>query len=227
MAEPTVLCNNGDLVNTTCLCWRKKMNGAEHAGWQWVTNTLLLCAQQQTIQVLLWRVSCQHYTININNREKARCPEGHHSQVHELKMSPISSRKGEQGNSMALNSFLHKTNFTLREIISNDSRVWTDCQQEWEQRDKHLSRATRGKRKRWKKKRASLPDYSPVTSSYIHIQLTEACSLTQQCTIYMYIYGSLSSTWASSLTTGQFEPSNMKLTVCRVVFLPLSSKWEH
>lgn len=37
---------------------RKKMNSAVYCIWHLVTNTLLLCAQQQTIQVLLWRVSC-------------------------------------------------------------------------------------------------------------------------------------------------------------------------
>lgn len=36
----------------------KKMNSGLYGIWQQVTNTLSLCAQQQTIQVLLWKVSC-------------------------------------------------------------------------------------------------------------------------------------------------------------------------
>lgn len=67
----------------------------------------------------------QHHTININKREKARCPQGDCSEVHELEMSPMSLGEGEQVYSKVLNSFLHKTNFTLREIISNDSGLWT------------------------------------------------------------------------------------------------------
>lgn len=67
----------------------------------------------------------QHHTININKREKVRCPQGDCSEVHELEMSPISLGKGEQVYSMVFTSFLHKTNFTLREITSNDSRLWT------------------------------------------------------------------------------------------------------
>lgn len=67
----------------------------------------------------------QHHTININKREKVRCPGGECSEVHELEMSLISLGEGEQVCSMLLTSFLHKTNFTLREIKSNDSRLWT------------------------------------------------------------------------------------------------------
>lgn len=192
------------------------MNGAEDAVWQWVTNTLLLCAQQQTIQV-----SCQqHYTININNREKARCPEGDHSQVHELKMSPISWRKGEQGNSMALNSFLHKTNFTLREIISTDSRVWTDCQQEWERRDKHLSREKGEKGKRWKNQLERWQSCTLVFH-FLIILLSQHHRLHSYKTdsSMLYVIKPCCFEWqlgepmvASALTTGQFEPSNMKLS---------------
>lgn len=67
----------------------------------------------------------QHHPININKREKGRCPQGDCSEVHELEMSPISLGKGEHIYSMVLTSFLHKTNFTLREITPNDSWLWT------------------------------------------------------------------------------------------------------
>lgn len=50
----------------------------------------------------------QHHTININKREKVRCPGGECSEVHELEMSPISLGEGEQVCSMLLTSFLHK-----------------------------------------------------------------------------------------------------------------------
>lgn len=69
----------------------------------------------------------QHHTININKREKARCPQGDCSEVHELEMSPISLEKGEQVYSMILDSFLHKTNSTFRETASNDTKLWTSA----------------------------------------------------------------------------------------------------
>lgn len=39
----------------------------------------------------------QHHTININKREKVRCPQGDCSGVHELEMSPVGLGKGGAG----------------------------------------------------------------------------------------------------------------------------------
>lgn len=58
----------------------REINGRAGGIWQHLTDTLLLCAQQQ--RVLLSRppaTARQHHAININKRRHQRGPWGQHS----------------------------------------------------------------------------------------------------------------------------------------------------
>lgn len=84
------------------------------SGWQ-IHYCLAHSSKQSKCCFGEWAVTVpaprQHHTININKREKGRCPQGDYSEVHQLEMSPISLEKGEQVYSTVFTSFLHKTNF--------------------------------------------------------------------------------------------------------------------
>lgn len=86
------------------------------SGWQ-IHYCLARSSKQSKCCFGEWAVTVpaarQQRTININKREKVRCPQGDCSEVHELEMSPISLGEGEQVYGMSLTSFLHRTSFHL------------------------------------------------------------------------------------------------------------------
>lgn len=83
---------------------------------------IALCTAANSPSAALEREPSHSHTQTASHHNMG-CPRGGCSKVHELEMSPISFGKAGQIYSMVLNSFLHKTNFTLREIKSNDG-LW-------------------------------------------------------------------------------------------------------